>query len=75
MVQIEGYTDNRGTAAANLTLSAQRAKAVKAALVKLGSAPERIQSRGMGAARPVADNGTAEGRGRNRRIEVYLSEP
>ena len=75
LVQVEGYTDNRGTAAANLTLSAQRAKAVKAVLVKLGSAPERIQSRGMGVARPVADNGTAEGRGRNRRIEVYLTEP
>ncbi len=74
-VQIEGYTDNRGAAAANLTLSAQRAKAVKAALVKLGNTPERIQSRGMGASRPVADNRTAEGRGRNRRIEIYLTEP
>ena len=74
-VQIEGYTDSKGSAAANLTLSSARAAALKAALVTLGCAPERIQVKGLGAVRPVADNRTPEGRSRNRRFEVYLSEP
>lgn len=74
-VEIEGYTDSKGSAAANLTLSAERAAALKAALVKLGCAPERIQVKGLGAVHPVADNRTPEGRSRNRRFEVYLSEP
>jgi len=72
-VQIDGYTDSKGAAAANLTLSSERAAALKAALVKLGCAPERIQVKGLGATRPVADNRTPEGRSRNRRFEVYLS--
>ena len=73
-VRIEGYTDSSGTAATNQRLSAQRADAIKAALVDLGTEPARIQTQGLGPVRPVADNRTADGRSRNRRVEVYLIE-
>ncbi|WP_295441464.1 OmpA family protein [uncultured Thiodictyon sp.] len=72
--KVEGFTDNTGQEAANLTLSAARAAAVKAALVKLGVAPERIQTEGLGSTHPVANNQTPEGRSRNRRVEVYITQ-
>jgi flagellar motor protein MotB len=70
-ILIEGHTDNVGDAAANLALSRERAEAVKAELVRAhGIAEDRIETAGLGDTKPVADNGSAEGRSSNRRVEV-----
>lgn len=67
---ISGYTDDRGDAAKNVKLSAARAEAVKAFLIKHGVAAERLATKGEGSANPVADNKTVEGRAKNRRVEI-----
>ena len=69
-LEIQGHTDNVGAAAANLTLSRERAAAVKAALVKAGIDEGRLTTSGFGDTQPVADNSTDEGRARNRRVEL-----
>lgn len=74
-VQIEGHTDSKGAAKANLTLSAQRAESVKAALVALGIAAERITAAGKGETQPIAENQSTDGRSRNRRVAMLLIEP
>ncbi|NOT82262.1 MAG: OmpA family protein, partial [Gallionella sp.] len=56
--------------AKNVKLSAARAAAVKAYLVKKGVAADRISTKGVGSANPVGDNKTKEGRAANRRVEV-----
>lgn len=72
-IKIDGHTDNVGTAADNERLSLNRAEAVKRWLVTSGSVPvSRITTRGFGSTRPVATNGTPEGRQKNRRVEVRL---
>lgn len=70
---IEGYTDSVGTNAYNQDLSDRRARAVMAALVQMGVAPNRLTTQAYGEERPVADNGTANGRQMNRRVEVVFS--
>ena len=70
--EIGGHTDDRGRAEVNDRLSRERAEAVLAALGEAGVADVTLTAAGYGSARPVADNGTAEGRERNRRIEVTL---
>lgn len=72
-VQIEGYTDNTGSAAKNVALSTARAKAVMNALVKEGVAKNRLTAKGFGPENPLADNNTAEGRQTNRRVVAVLS--
>lgn len=67
---VTGYTDDRGDAKKNLQLSAARAEAVKSYLVKHGVAADRISTKGEGEASPIADNKTAEGRAKNRRVEI-----
>ena len=67
---VTGYTDNTGDAQKNLTLSQDRANAVKAYLVDKGVAADRISSKGFGADNPIADNATSTGRAKNRRVEV-----
>jgi outer membrane protein OmpA-like peptidoglycan-associated protein len=69
-VAIEGHTDNVGNAAANKTLSENRAKAVMAAVVAGGIPAARLAAAGYGAERPVADNRSEEGRAKNRRVEL-----
>jgi outer membrane protein OmpA-like peptidoglycan-associated protein len=70
-LEIQGHTDNVGTAAANLKLSQDRAAAVRAYLVQtLGIAGDRMTTSGFGDSRPVADNNTDEGRAQNRRVEL-----
>jgi OmpA-OmpF porin, OOP family len=71
-LKIGGYTDNTGNAAANQTLSSERAKATEAALINLGIAPSRLSSEGYGNQFPVASNDTPEGRALNRRIAVRV---
>jgi outer membrane protein OmpA-like peptidoglycan-associated protein len=68
---IEGHTDAVGDAAANQTLSEQRAASVKAFLVSTyGVSADRLQTKGFGATKPVAPNTTPEGRQQNRRVEL-----
>lgn len=74
VVIVEGYTDNQGDAAANLKLSQERADAVVAYLVAGGIAPRRLSAIGYGEENPIADNSTAEGRARNRRIVFVIDE-
>lgn len=70
---IEGHTDSTGSAAANLALSQQRAKAVRAYLVANDTLPaEKIEATGYGSERPLASDQTAEGRAINRRIDIVL---
>ena len=71
-IRVEGHTDSRGDAEANLLLSEQRAKAVLEALVSLGVASDRISSEGMGEDFPIASNEDEDGRARNRRVDVIL---
>jgi outer membrane protein OmpA-like peptidoglycan-associated protein len=68
--EVQGHTDNVGQAAANLALSEQRAKAVVAWLAANGIDAERLVAKGYGDTRPVAENGTEDGRAKNRRVEL-----
>jgi len=70
---VEGYTDSVGSDALNMTLSQRRADAVRAALLERGVDGARITTSGLGKASPVASNDTAEGRQRNRRVEIVIS--
>lgn len=70
---IHGYTDSQGDDAVNQKLSEDRAAAVKNYLVKKGVADSRLQSFGHGENDPVADNTTAAGRAKNRRVEFKVS--
>jgi outer membrane protein OmpA-like peptidoglycan-associated protein len=72
LVSVAGHTDNAGDAAANLRLSAQRAAAVKEALVGEGVAATRVTDEGYGSERPIASNDTEDGRARNRRVELVV---
>ncbi len=68
-VEIQGHTDNTGSAEYNLKLSQKRAEAVKRILVeKFGISPDRIIAKGYGESMPVAPNDTEEGRAKNRRV-------
>jgi outer membrane protein OmpA-like peptidoglycan-associated protein len=67
--EIDGHTDNTGQSTHNLTLSQQRADAVKSQLVKMGISDSRLTTRGFGDSRPVDANNTPEGKANNRRVE------
>jgi len=71
-IRVEGHTDSRGDAEANLLLSEQRAQAVREALISLGVASERVTALGMGEDFPIASNEDEAGRARNRRVDVIL---
>jgi outer membrane protein OmpA-like peptidoglycan-associated protein len=73
-VVIEGHTDNKGGKAVNTKLSKGRAQAVRAFLVKKGVEPARLEAKGYGPSRPVADNATAKGREENRRVEFVIPQ-
>ena len=73
-VAIEGHTDSVGGDAYNLALSDKRADSVRTALVSRGIAGTRVTSKGMGESTPVANNATAEGRQRNRRVEIIIAD-
>jgi outer membrane protein OmpA-like peptidoglycan-associated protein len=71
-ISVTGYSDSQGDDNANLALSRQRAEAVRQALVAAGVPAARVRAVGRGEADPVADNATAEGRARNRRVEISV---
>jgi OOP family OmpA-OmpF porin len=72
LIEVSGHTDDQGDDAANQILSQRRADASEAYLIKKGVADERMTSKGFGETTPVADNTTADGRQRNRRIQFGL---
>ena len=71
-ILISGHTDNTGDAAANLKLSENRAKSVVTYLATHGIDMKRLQAKGFGATRPIADNATEEGKLQNRRTELTI---
>lgn len=74
-IVVGGHTDASGSAAYNLTLSKQRAEAVKAYLVnKWRIAPDLVQAVGFGKSRPLTSGTTAEDRQRNRRVEIRMAD-
>jgi outer membrane protein OmpA-like peptidoglycan-associated protein/uncharacterized protein YidB (DUF937 family) len=72
VLEIDGHTDNSGDPASNLTLSQQRAEAVRAYLVQQGVDPSALTAKGFGDTQPVAANDTEEGKFRNRRIQFTI---
>lgn len=70
---VEGHTDNVGSVAANNELSLRRAIAVRDYLIGQGVAASSIDVNGLGSSMPIADNSVADGRARNRRVEIVLS--
>ena len=71
-VSINGHTDNTGKPADNLKLSNDRSKSVVQYLITHGINAARLSSKGFGAAEPIADNNTEEGKARNRRTEMKV---
>lgn len=71
-IELSGYTDNVGTAEANMKLSNMRAKAVYDYLIAEGVKSTNISYKGYGSSNPVADNNTEEGRQKNRRLEIKI---
>lgn len=71
-LKLAGHTDNTGSMALNLRLSKERAESIKAYLVSQGANASRIEATGYGPNQPIADNKTAEGRQKNRRVEFTL---
>lgn len=72
LIRIEGHTDSVGSSESNLALSEQRAASVRTALINLGVAENRVTSIGLGEDFPIASNEDADGRARNRRVDVIL---
>ena len=72
-LQVEGYTDSVGSDEYNQKLSENRADAVRDFLMTQGVQTENITATGYGKAKPVADNGTAQGRAQNRRVQLVVS--
>jgi outer membrane protein OmpA-like peptidoglycan-associated protein len=72
-ISVEGHTDNVGKDKQNQALSEQRANAVKKYLVdKKAASGDKVKAVGYGKTRPVADNSTADGRFKNRRVEIVI---
>lgn len=73
-IRVIGHTDSTGTEALNDRLSLERAQSVRDYLVDRGVAASRIEIAGRGSREPVASNDTAEGRAKNRRVEILVGE-
>ena len=71
-LKISGYTDNTGDAEYNVQLSDKRAHAAESYIISSGISASRITAKGYGEENPVADNSTAAGRAKNRRVEFEL---
>ena len=75
LVRVVGHTDSTGSDAINDPLSLRRAESVRNYLEDRGVGASRIEVAGRGSREPVASNDTAEGRAKNRRVEIFLREP
>jgi outer membrane protein OmpA-like peptidoglycan-associated protein len=73
LIDVYGHTDSTGSDQYNMDLSQRRADAVARYLISRGVSSARLQAKGMGESYPVSDNTTAEGRARNRRVEVKIT--
>ena len=73
-VKVLGHTDNTGSEAINKSLSLRRANSVKAYLVSKGIDEGRISAEGLSSSKPAACNDNAEGRFKNRRVEVLVNK-
>ena len=73
-VQIVGHTDSTGSDAINNPLSVDRATSTRNYLTARGVSGSRIDTEGRGSYQPIASNNTAEGRARNRRVEIFVGE-
>jgi outer membrane protein OmpA-like peptidoglycan-associated protein len=73
-IQVIGHTDNKGSEEYNQQLSERRARATADYLSSQGVDASQIEVEGRGELEPRADNGTAEGRAQNRRVEIYLQQ-
>ncbi len=71
-VLIEGHTDADGSEKHNLGLSRERANSVQRDLIQAGLSPSRLSTVGYGETQPVAENGTADGKTANRRVEIAI---
>jgi OOP family OmpA-OmpF porin len=71
-VAFEGHTDSIGTERYNQGLSERRANSARDYVSKKGISASRITTRGFGESKPIADNKTADGRSKNRRVEVKV---
>lgn len=74
-VHIIGHTDSTGSAAINNPLSLNRAASTRDYLAARGVAQSRVTIDGHGAREPIADNSSAQGRAKNRRVEIFVREP
>jgi peptidoglycan-binding protein ArfA len=72
-VTINGYSDSTGDDAINIPLSADRANTVADFLIAKGVTQDRLIAKGLGSADPIASNDTADGRAKNRRVEIVVS--
>lgn len=72
LIDVYGHTDSTGSDAFNQTLSENRARTVMNYLITKGVPAARIRSQGFGETMPIADNGTPEGRSKNRRVEIKI---
>lgn len=74
-VTIVGHTDSTGNDSINNPLSVDRANSTRDYLIAKGVAATRFNTEGRGSREPVADNTSAEGRAKNRRVEIFIGEP
>ena len=72
-LEVEGHTDSVGGDEYNQLLSEKRAQSTREYLITQGVAPEAITAHGFGKRHPIVTNATAEGRQRNRRVELVVS--
>jgi outer membrane protein OmpA-like peptidoglycan-associated protein len=71
-IVVEGHTDSQGSATSNQALSERRAQSVVTFLTSRGVPADQIRAQGLGSSRPIADNGSVEGRANNRRVEIIV---
>lgn len=74
-ITVIGHTDSVGDDEKNQTLSLRRAETVRNYIIASGISRDRVQAEGGGETNPVADNKTAQGRAKNRRVDIILTEP
>ncbi len=74
LIRIESHSDNSGNEVANQDLTSKRSKAVYDWLVANGIDCKRMIAAAFGSTKPIADNGTAEGKAENRRVSIFMAE-